>query len=68
MKNSISDKNLIKLALSYKNNLGMEEMVKFYQTASEDQIKEFEIYLSQEDYLSAWNLLKQVTQVDLEDY
>jgi hypothetical protein len=41
------------------------EMFKFYQMASDDEVREMERLLSAESYDDVWELLKRVTGVNL---
>lgn len=56
-----------RLSLSYPGNLGFAEMMQFYTIATPEQVELMEYLLKHEDWNKAWNLLKDVTGVDLED-
>jgi hypothetical protein len=53
------------LEAAYPGNLGAMEMFKFYQMASDDEVREMERLLSAESYDDVWELLKRVTGVNL---
>ena len=50
---------------SYPGNLGMMEMFKFYQVATEDQKKKMKSLITQKKMNDAWELLQVVTGVKL---
>jgi hypothetical protein len=50
---------------SYKGNVGFMEVMKFYQSANEDQVQEFQGYMEDGDTESAWELIQQVTGTKL---
>lgn len=50
---------------SYKGNVGFMEVMKFYQSANEDQVQEFQGYMEDGDTESAWKLIQQVTGTKL---
>lgn len=52
--------------LRYPGNLGMMEMFKFYQIASDEQKTEMKALLAQKDMRGAWELLQKVTGAKLE--
>jgi hypothetical protein len=52
---------------SYPGNLGFIEMVKFYQVAGKEEIKTMEKHLKSNEPNKAWELLKKVTKVNLQD-
>lgn len=54
------------IELRYPGNLGMMEMFKFYQVASDEQKTEMKALLAQKDMRGAWELLQKVTGVKLE--
>jgi tRNA A37 threonylcarbamoyltransferase TsaD len=54
-----------KLALAYPGNLGFQEMMSFYQSADDQQIKLMESYLNSGDFDSAWTLLQEATDTQL---
>lgn len=51
----------------YPGNLGMMEMFKFYQVATEAQKQQMRKLIYDKKMKEAWDLLKRVTKVDLED-
>jgi hypothetical protein len=50
---------------SYPGNLGMMEMFKFYQVATEDQKKKMKSLIAHNKIKDAWELLQTVTGVKL---
>ncbi len=50
---------------AYPGNLGMMEMFKFYQVASDEQKKLMKSLISKKLFDKAWELLQQVTGVKL---
>lgn len=50
---------------SYKNNLGFEEMARFYQNASNEEIEEMEKVLKDEDWKKFKELIKKVLKIQL---
>lgn len=52
---------------AYHGNIGAMEMFQFYQHATPAQIKEMKAFISSKNFKKAWELLKRVTGVDLED-
>lgn len=50
---------------SYEGNIGAMEVFKFYKVASPEEKAEFDAYLDQKDYDSAWELIQKVTGVKL---
>lgn len=52
---------------AYHGNLGAIEMFQFYQHATPAQIKQMKAFIDAKNFKKAWELLKQVTKVDLED-
>ena len=58
-------KTFLAIEASYPGNIGMMEMFKFYQVASEDQKKYMKELLSKKLFDKAWELLQQVTGVKL---
>jgi hypothetical protein len=52
---------------SYPDNLGFAEMMKFYQIADKEDQKAMEKYLKAKEPDKAWELLKKVTKVNLQD-
>jgi hypothetical protein len=50
---------------SYKGNLGFEEIIKFYQSASKQQIEALENFLSADKVKEAWRLVQQVLKTKL---
>ena len=52
---------------SYEGNIGMVEMMKFYQKASDSDINKMERFLDKKAWRKAWSLLQQVTGVALRD-
>lgn len=53
------------LEMSYEGNIGLTEMVKFFQIANPQQVKQFEELMSQNNLPEAWNLVQQVVGVKL---
>lgn len=52
---------------TYEGNLGAIEMMKFYQKASDADIRKMERLLDKEAWKKAWELLKKITGVKLRD-
>ena len=52
---------------SYKGNIGMTEMFKFYQIADAAQKARMKELITSGQHKEAWDFLKQVTGVELED-
>lgn len=52
---------------AYPGNLGMMEMFKFYQVATEAQKQQMRKLIYDKKMKEAWDLLKKVTKVDLHD-
>jgi hypothetical protein len=50
---------------SYPGNIGMMEMFKFYQIASEEDKKQMKELISKKLFDAAWQLLQKVTGVNL---
>lgn len=53
------------LEISYEGNVGLHEMVKFFQVATPEEVKKFEDLMSVNDLPNAWELLQQVVGVRL---
>lgn len=53
------------LEISYEGNVGLHEMVKFFQVATPEEVKRFEDLMSVDDLPNAWELLQQVVGVRL---
>jgi hypothetical protein len=51
---------------SYRGNIGMMEMFKFYQVASAEQKKKMKALLDAEKFDEAWAFLQEVTGVKLQ--
>lgn len=51
---------------SYKGNMGFEEMMKFYQKASQDQITRLEVLMKRDRIKQAWGLVQKVTGINLQ--
>lgn len=59
--------NYRRLALAYANNIGFVEMMQFQDLATPEEKQLMDYFLEKiQDYDSAWELLKQVTHVDLQ--
>ena len=59
-------KNLNRLfEIAYQGNVGIHEMCKFFQMATPDEVKRFEVFMELGDEKSAWDLLQQVVGVRL---
>jgi hypothetical protein len=50
---------------AYKGNIGFEEMIKFYQVASEREIQELEDLVDDNKAKQAWDLVEKVTGMKL---
>lgn len=50
---------------AYKGNIGFEEMIKFYQVASEREIRELEDLIDDDKVNQAWDLVEKVTGMKL---
>lgn len=53
------------LEISYEGNIGLHEMVKFFQLATPEEIKHFENLMSVNDLPNAWELVQRVVGVRL---
>lgn len=53
------------LEISYEGNIGLHEMVKFFQVATPEEVRRFEDLMSVNDLPNAWELLQQVVGVRL---
>lgn len=53
------------LEISYEGNVGLHEMVKFYQVATPEEVKKFETLMAANDLPNAWELIQQVVGVRL---
>lgn len=53
------------LEISYEGNVGLHEMVKFFQVATPEEVKRFEDLMAVNDLPNAWELLQQVVGVRL---
>jgi hypothetical protein len=53
------------LEISYEGNVGLHEMVKFYQVATPEEVKKFEALMQNNDLPNAWELIQQVVGVRL---
>jgi len=53
------------LEISYEGNVGLHEMVKFYQVATPDEVMMFEEFMKSNDLPNAWELLQRVVGVRL---
>jgi len=51
--------------LSYKGNVGFQEMVTFYRTATYKEIEEMESIISNDDWTGFRKLIKKVLNVNL---
>ena len=51
---------------AFKDNIGMIETFQFYQDASDDQIEKLEKLISADKINQAWQLIQQVTGVNLQ--
>lgn len=49
----------------YENNLGFQEMLKFYEVATEEQIDKLENLIDSEKSEQAWDYVQQVTGMKL---
>ncbi len=57
--------NLI-FEISYKGNVGLHEMMQFFQVANPEEVKEFEQLMAQNDLPNAWELVQKVVGVRLQ--
>lgn len=53
------------LEISYEGNVGLHEMVKFFQVATPEEVKRFEDLMAVNDLPNAWELIQQVVGVRL---
>lgn len=53
------------LEVSYEGNVGLHEMVKFFQLASVEEVSEFEKLMAVNDLPRAWELVQRVVGVRL---
>ena len=51
---------------SYAGNIGVMEVIKFYQTAKPEQVKAFKALLAKKDHDAAWRMIQQVTGTKLQ--
>ena len=63
---TLPNSSILKIALAYKDNLGFEEMMDFYQHASPEEQKELELLLDEEKYDEALAMIESETGVELE--
>ncbi len=63
----MSFKEFLIVEASYKGNVGMMEMFKFYQVASAEEKTKMKALLSAGKQDEAWELLKKVTTAELVD-
>jgi hypothetical protein len=56
--------NLI-LEMSYDGNVGLHEMMQFFKVASQDEVKQFELFMANNDLPNAWELVQRVVGVRL---
>lgn len=54
------------LEISYQGNVGLHEMMKFFQVANPEEVKQFEYLMSQNDLPNAWELVQKVVGVRLQ--
>lgn len=52
---------------SYSGNIGMMEMFKFYQIATDKQKAQMKQLLAAQDFAAAWKFLQDVTGMQLQD-
>lgn len=48
------------LEIAYEGNVGLHEMVKFFQMANPEEIKQFESLMAVDDLPNAWELVQKV--------
>lgn len=53
------------LEIAYEGNIGLHEMVKFFQVATPEETKKFEELMSLNDLPNAWDLVQRVVGVRL---
>lgn len=53
------------LEISYEGDVGLHEMVKFFQVATPEEIKKFEGLMAINDLPNAWELVQKVVDVRL---
>jgi len=53
------------LEISYEGNVGLHEMVQFFQVANPEEVKRFEDLMAANDLPNAWELIQQVVGVRL---
>ncbi len=59
------EKRLYLAELAYKGNVGFQEMVTFYRTATYKEIEEMESIISNDDWTGFRKLIKKVLNVNL---
>lgn len=59
------EKRLYLAELSYKGNVGFQEMVAFYRKATDDEIEKMEIIVQNNNWNGFRKLIKRVTGVNL---
>lgn len=63
----ITFQQILCLEQAYKGNLGMVEMMRFYQSATPEQKKQLELLIRAGRKDEAWALIQSVTHVKLEE-
>jgi len=63
--NTIIEREEILKEAAYAGNIGFEEMINFYQKASEDQIKKMEGMIKKKSWIGVKKLFKLVLGVEL---
>lgn len=53
------------LEISYQGNVGLHEMAQFFQIATPDEVKQFELFMERNDIPHAWELVQKVVGVRL---
>lgn len=53
------------LEIAYEGNVGLHEMAQFFQIASPEEVKQFEVLMEINDIPSAWELVQRVVGVRL---
>lgn len=59
------EKRLYLAELSYKGNVGFQEMVAFYRKATDNEIEEMESIISKDDWIGFKKLIKRVIGINL---
>lgn len=56
------------LEIAYEGNIGIHEVMRFFQMANPDQVREFELLMAGEQVHAAWELVQRVVGVNLKGF